>query len=101
MAMDLQQRPLEHGHRRHHTRTETENGRVSSATAPPLKMGGLPDPPDRFLIFMAPRVVRLGQPVLYLVCVADHVEAALPRIDGVSVTRLLGPNWMPLSVRIV
>jgi len=29
----LQQRPPEHGHRRHHTRTETENGRVSSTKA--------------------------------------------------------------------
>ena len=28
--------------------------------------------------------------MLDLVCVADHVEAALARIDGVSVTRLLG-----------
>jgi len=34
MAMDIQQRPPEHGHLRHHTRTETENGRVSSMKAP-------------------------------------------------------------------
>jgi hypothetical protein len=34
MAMDLQQRPPEYGYRRHHTRTETENGRVSSTNAP-------------------------------------------------------------------
>ena len=34
MAMDLQQRPPQHGHRRHHTRTETENGCVSSTNAP-------------------------------------------------------------------
>jgi transposase InsO family protein len=34
MAMDLQQRPPQHGHRRHHTRHETENGRVSSTDAP-------------------------------------------------------------------
>ena len=47
-------------------------------------------PPDCFLIFMAPRVVRFGQAVLDLVCVADHVEAALPRIDRVAVAGLLG-----------
>jgi len=34
MAMDLQQRPPQHGHRRHHTRHETENGRVNSTDAP-------------------------------------------------------------------
>jgi hypothetical protein len=32
--MDLQQRPTQHGHRRHYTRHETENGRVSSTDAP-------------------------------------------------------------------
>jgi hypothetical protein len=34
MVMDLQQRPAQHGHRRHNTRHETENGRMSSTTAP-------------------------------------------------------------------
>ena len=28
MALDLQQRQTQHGDRRHHTRYETENGRV-------------------------------------------------------------------------
>jgi hypothetical protein len=34
MAMDLQQRPPQHGHRRHHTRHEIEYGCVNSADAP-------------------------------------------------------------------
>jgi len=34
MVMDLQQRPPQHGHRRHHTRYKTENGRVNSTDAP-------------------------------------------------------------------
>ena len=46
--------------------------------------------PDHLLILEAPRVVRFGQAVLDLVCVADHVEAALPRIDRVTVAGLLG-----------
>jgi hypothetical protein len=33
-ALDLLQRPPEHGCRRHHTRPEPENGRVSSIVAP-------------------------------------------------------------------
>ena len=33
-VMDLQQRPPHFGHRWHNTRTETENGRVSSTNAP-------------------------------------------------------------------
>lgn len=34
MALDLQQRTAQYGHRRHHTRTETENGRVNSTAEP-------------------------------------------------------------------
>jgi hypothetical protein len=34
--------PPEDGHRRYCTHHETENGRVSSTTAPRLKWGGLP-----------------------------------------------------------
>jgi hypothetical protein len=34
MALDLQQRPAQHGHRRHYTRNETENSRVNSTTDP-------------------------------------------------------------------
>ncbi len=36
------------------------------------------------------RVVRLGRPVLDVVCFADHVEAHLTRPGGVTVARLLG-----------
>ena len=38
MALDLQQRPAQLGHRRHHTRTETENCRVV-LPAGPIKNG--------------------------------------------------------------
>ncbi len=38
MALDLQQRPAQHGHRRHHTRYETENSRVV-LQADPIKNG--------------------------------------------------------------
>jgi hypothetical protein len=60
------------------------------------------DPPDRFLIFMAPRVVGFCQPVLdaarhcprtnggQWLALADHVEAHWPGIDGVPVPGLLG-----------
>ena len=41
MALDLQQRSAQHGHRRDHTRYETENGRVV-LQADPIKNGGLP-----------------------------------------------------------
>ena len=34
MAIDLQQLSPEYGNRRHYTRHETENGRVSSTVAP-------------------------------------------------------------------
>lgn len=37
MAMGMKQRPLEHGHRQHRARPETENGRVISMDAPRLK----------------------------------------------------------------
>ena len=40
MALDLQQRPAQHGHRRDHTRYETENGRVV-LQADPIKNGGI------------------------------------------------------------
>ena len=39
---------------------------------------------------VGPRVVRLGQPVLDPVCLADHVEAHRPGVDGVPVAGLLG-----------
>ena len=39
---------------------------------------------------VGPRVVRLGEPVLDIVGLADHVEAHLARPSGVSVARLLG-----------
>jgi hypothetical protein len=45
MALDLQQRPSEYGYRRHHTRPETENGRVNSTNAAPYFRGGLPRGP--------------------------------------------------------
>ena len=47
-------------------------------------------PMDCFLALMASRVVRLGEAVIDLVCVADHVEVALSRIDRVAVAGLLG-----------
>jgi hypothetical protein len=34
VAMDLQQRTAQYGHRRHNARTETENGRVISTAEP-------------------------------------------------------------------
>jgi putative transposase len=34
MAMELQQRPPQHGHRRHNIRHETENSRMNSTDAP-------------------------------------------------------------------
>jgi hypothetical protein len=40
MALDLQQRPAQHGHRRGHTCYETENGRVV-LQADPIKNGGI------------------------------------------------------------
>ncbi|WP_166415441.1 N-acetylmuramidase domain-containing protein [Cochlodiniinecator piscidefendens] len=40
MALDLQQRPAQHGHRRHHTRYEAKNGRVV-LQADPIKNGGI------------------------------------------------------------
>ena len=35
-------------------------------------------------------MIRLGEPVLDAVCVADHVEAHLARLGGVAVAGLLG-----------
>ena len=43
MALDLQQRPAQHRHRRRHTRYETENGRVV-LQADPIKNGGITGP---------------------------------------------------------
>ena len=40
MALDLQQRPAQYGHRWVHTRNETENGRVI-LQADPIKNGGI------------------------------------------------------------
>jgi len=41
-------------------------------------------------LFVGPRVVRLCEPVLNVVCLADHVEAHLTRPGGVPVAGLLG-----------
>lgn len=43
-----------------------------------------------FDLTVGPGMVRLGQPVLYAVGVADHVEAHLTREGGVAVAGLLG-----------
>ena len=40
MALDLQQRPAQHGHRWDYTRNQTENGRVV-LQADPIKNGGI------------------------------------------------------------
>jgi len=40
MALDLQQRATQHGHRRYNTRTETKNGRVI-LRLDPMKNGGI------------------------------------------------------------
>ncbi len=57
---------------------------------------------------VGPGVVRLGEAMLEVVCLAAHVEAHLPRPGGVAVARLLGELDAPfdrlrtgLSVRIV
>jgi hypothetical protein len=34
MALDIQQRPAQHGYRRNHTRHETENSRMNSTAEP-------------------------------------------------------------------
>ena len=39
MALDLQQRATQHGHRRQLTRNETESSRVDSTAGPQLKCG--------------------------------------------------------------
>ena len=43
MALDLQQRPAQHGHRWDHTRYETENRRVNSTPEPHEKWGDYPE----------------------------------------------------------
>jgi hypothetical protein len=39
MALDLQQRATQHGHRRHNPRHETENSRLNSTAGPHQKWG--------------------------------------------------------------
>lgn len=39
---------------------------------------------------VGPRVVRLGEAVFDVVCLADHVEAHLTRESGVTIARLIG-----------
>jgi len=43
MALDIQYRPAQHGHRRHHTCHETETSRVI-LQADPIKNGGITVP---------------------------------------------------------
>jgi hypothetical protein len=57
---------------------EALNGRVLDRAVHPLDLA------------VRPRMVRLGQPVLDAVGLADHVEAHGPGGDGVPVPRLLG-----------
>lgn len=45
MAMDIQQRPTQHGHRRDHPCHETKNGRVV-LQAGPIKNGGITEPEE-------------------------------------------------------
>jgi len=40
LALDIQQRPAQHGHRRDHTRYETETSRLI-LHADPIKNGGI------------------------------------------------------------
>ena len=44
--MDLQHRPIRHGHRLHNPLAETENGRVSTTTAHRQKRGDYRQPPN-------------------------------------------------------
>jgi len=46
---------------------------------------------------VGPRVVRLCEPVLDIVRLADHVEAHLTRPDGVAIARLLGKLDAPFD----
>ena len=68
------------------------NGLPANRERDPLDLSAIQenDPPDRFLIFMAPRVVGLCQAMLDLIGVADDVEAAEARDHGVPVSRLFG-----------
>ena len=61
--------------------------RLMRSTWPPFRKAV---PRDCFLIFMAPRVIGLGQPVLDAIGLTDHVEAHWPGIDCVAVPGLLG-----------
>ena len=45
---------------------------------------------NSFDLAIGPWVVWFGQPMLDLIGLADHVELHLPRIRGVTITRLLG-----------
>ena len=56
---------------------EAFDGRVLDGAVHPLDLA------------VGPRMVRLGEPVLDVVCLADHVEAHLTRPGGVAVARLL------------
>ena len=44
----------------------------------------------RSSLAVGPGVVRFGEPVLNAVCLADHIEAHRPGVDGVAVPGLLG-----------
>ena len=54
------------------------------------------DSPDRFLIFMAPRVPDLGEPVVDLMLVADPIKDAL---EGINMPFVIGKLPPPLSLR--
>jgi hypothetical protein len=58
IALEIQQRPSEHGHRRYVTRTETENGRVNSTRAPVKNRGS----PPQFLVLLQALAVS-GVPI--------------------------------------
>ena len=53
-------------------------------------VGRADNPPGHRLMLLTPRVVRLGEAVLDVVGLADHVKAALARAGGVPVARQVG-----------
>ena len=64
MALDLQQRPAQHGHLWDHTYNETENGRVV-LQADPIKNGGITVIPTSASITSSPStqvITALGGP---------------------------------------
>ena len=71
---------------------ESLDGRVLDRSIHPLDLAVCRDnsPLDCCLILQTSRVVRLGQPVLDTVGLADHVEAHRSGVNGVAVPRLLG-----------